>query len=419
MRLMRLARDVRHGGHPLRARSFASGRRSLASFAHAGRDDRPRVVFLERSPHVRWEAQRPAFASAAVDGVVHPHLPLWLPEDASDEPGPSSRAFLPKTARLAPRERAALLPKMHVQTVAASRFATRDDAAAFMRAAVEAGAGALLIVSGDGHDRTTTTAAPGRLRPPEQQLAAAAPRQFFSSATLLSLASEMRARGDFDFAERVPPVTLACVANPSLEGAAGVAALERKIALGAEMCVTQPALAPERHRAWRRAVRDAGLDRRVAVVHGAHASAAARTFAFWARLVLGRGVLGGGGGGGGGGLAAGAGARGREVDEEDEEDEEDDGTRRREESAAGWAAAAAEVAAELRAWEAAEAALGGAASDGFRRWAAERAELALAEIATDPGAAGAHLMPVTEGGYEVAARLLARGGAADALFPGE
>ena len=89
MRLMRLARDVRHGGHPLRARSFASGRRSLASFAHAGRDDRPRVVFLERSPHVRWEAQRPAFASAAVDGVVHPHLPLWLPEDASDEPGPS------------------------------------------------------------------------------------------------------------------------------------------------------------------------------------------------------------------------------------------------------------------------------------------------------------------------------------------
>ena len=300
MRLMRLARDVRHGGHPLRARSFASGRRSLASFAHAGRDDRPRVVFLERSPHVRWEAQRPAFASAAVDGVVHPHLPLWLPEDASDEPGPSSRAFLPKTARLAPRERAALLPKMHVQTVAASRFATRDDAAAFMRAAVEAGAGALLIVSGDGHNRTTTTAAPGRLRPPEQQLAAAAPRQCFSSATLLSLASEMRARGDFDFAERVPPVTLACVANPSLEGAAGVAALERKIALGAEMCVTQPALAPERHRAWRRAVRDAGLDRRVAVVHGAHASAAARTFAFWARLVLGRGVLGGGGGGGGG-----------------------------------------------------------------------------------------------------------------------
>ena len=419
MRLMRLARDVRHGGHPLRARSFASGRRSLASFAHAGRDDRPRVVFLERSPHVRWEAQRPAFASAAVDGVVHPHLPLWLPEDASGEPGPSSRAFLPKTARLAPRERAALLPKMHVQTVAASCFATRDDAAAFMRAAVEAGAGALLIVSGDGHNRTTTTAAPGRLRPPEQQLAAAAPRQCFSSATLLSLASEMRARGDFDFAERVPPVTLACVANPSLEGAAGVAALERKIALGAEMCVTQPALAPERHRAWRRAVRDAGLDRRVAVVHGAHASAAARTFAFWARLVLGRGVLGGGGGGGGGGAVAAAGARRREVDEEDEEDEEDDGTRRREESAAGWAAAAAEVAAELRAWEAAEAALGGAASDGFRRWAAERAELALAEIATDPGAAGAHLMPVTEGGYEVAARLLARGGAADALFPGE
>ena len=45
--------------------------------------------------------------------------------------------------------------------------------------------------------------------------------------------------------------------------------------------------------------------------------------------------------------------------------------------------------------------------------------MALAEIATDPGAAGAHLMPVTEGGYEVAARLLARGGAADALFPGE
>ena len=118
-------------------------------------------------------------------------------------------------------------------------------------------------------------------------------------------------------------------------------------------------------------------------------------------------------------MAAGARARGREVDEEDEEDEEDDGTRRREESAAGWAAAAAEVAAELRAWEAAEAALGGAASDGFRRWAAERAELALAEIATDPGAAGAHLMPVTEGGYEVAARLLARGGAADALFHGE
>jgi hypothetical protein len=418
MRLMRLARDVRHGGHPLRARSFASGRRSLASFAHAGRDDRPRVVFLERSPHVRWEAQRPAFASAAVDGVVHPHLPLWLPEDASDEPAPSSRAFLPKTARLAPRERAALLPKMHVQTVAASRFATRDDAAAFMRAAVEAGAGALLIVSGDGHNRTTTTTAPGRPCPPERKLAAAAPRQFFSSATLLSLASEMRARGDFDF-ESVPPVTLACVANPSLEGAAGVAALERKIALGAEMCVTQPALAPERHRAWRRAVRDAGLDRRVAVVHGAHASAAARTFAFWARLVLGRGVLGGGGGGGGGGAVAAAGARRREVDEEDEEDEEDDGTRRREESAAGWAAAAAEVAAELRAWEAAEAALGGAASDGFRRWAAERAELALAEIATDPGAAGAHIMPVTEGGYEVAARLLARGGAADALFHGE
>ena len=116
---------------------------------------------------------------------------------------------------------------------------------------------------------------------------------------------------------------------------------------------------------------------------------------------------------------AAAGARRREVDEEDEEDEEDEGTRRREESAAGWAAAAAEVAAELRAWEAAEAALGGAASDGFRRWAAERAELALAEIATDPGAAGAHPMPVTEGGYEVAARLLARGGAADALFPGE
>jgi hypothetical protein len=99
-------------------------------------------------------------------------------------------------------------------------------------------------------------------------------------------------------------------------------------------------------------------------------------------------------------------------------DEEDEGTRR-EEAAAGWAEAEAEVAAELRAWEAAEATLGGAASDGFRRWAAERAELALAEIATDPGAAGAHLMPVTEGGYEVAESILARGGAADVLFPGE
>ena len=344
MRLMRLARDVRHGGHPLRARSFASGRRSLASFAHAGRDDRPRVVFLERSPHVRWEAQRPAFASAAVDGVVHPHLPLWLPEDASDEPGPSSRAFLPKTARLAPRERAALLPKMHVQTVAASCFATRDDAAAFMRAAVEAGAGALLIVSGDGHNRTTTTAAPGRLRPPEQQLAAAAPRQCFSSATLLSLASEMRARGDFDFAERVPPVTLACVANPSLEGAAGSRRSSGR-SPSARRCASRSPRRAERHRAWRRAVRDAATAARV--VHGAHASAAARTFALGETRTR-QGRTRRGRGRGGGGLAAGARARGREVDEEDEEDEEDDGTRRRE-SRAGWAAAAAEVAAELRA----------------------------------------------------------------------
>ena len=183
-------------------------------------------VFLERSPFVPWAQQRPAFVHPAFTGVVHPDLPLWSGvSDPPPEPRPESRSSLPRVARLTTLE-ARDQPCFHVQTISAARCLSEDDARRKIIAAATHGAAALLLVSGDAlADADARRARPStrpRPRPRESSTSS------LDSLALLSVASRARSAGD------IPPDTiLGCVANPSLDGADGVARLDAKISAGA------------------------------------------------------------------------------------------------------------------------------------------------------------------------------------------
>ena len=305
-------------------------------------------VFLERSPFVPWAQQRPAFVHPAFTGVVHPDLPLWSGvSDPPPEPRPESRSSLPRVARLTTLE-ARDQPCFHVQTISAARCLSEDDARRKIIAAATHGAAALLLVSGDAlADADARRARPStrpRPRPRESSTSS------LDSLALLSVASRARSAGD------IPPDTiLGCVANPSLDGADGVARLDAKISAGAAMCVTQPSLSPSRHRAWRAAVADARLLDACALVQGVHIATSAVGVGFWHRLA---GV----------------------------EDHPE---------------AIAERVAFRRAANHLDA-------ETFRAWVVERAELAAAEALANGGDArggGVHVMPVTADGYAAAAKL--------------
>lgn len=216
-------------------------------------------VFLERSPYVSWRAQRQVFAHPAFNGVIHPDLPVWAGEPGIPEPAVGSDAAAPRISRLAETE-IDILPDFHVQTIAASRCRSAAEARQRIAAASDAGASAILMVTGD---------APGEL-------------SSWDSTKLLREAVAMRKRGEVH-----EDVALACAANPSLEGAAGdpTARLRAKLDAGAEMVVTQPAAcAPAVHRAWWDAVKSESLHRDCDVVFGVAYLASWRSVRFWQRL---------------------------------------------------------------------------------------------------------------------------------------
>jgi hypothetical protein len=106
-------------------------------------------VFLERSPYVSWAKQLPAFRHPAFTGVVHPDLPIWAGEpNPPPEPAPGSHASLPRIARLAKTETEAL-PEFHVQTISGARCGSIKDVKERIAAASDAGASAILMVTGD------------------------------------------------------------------------------------------------------------------------------------------------------------------------------------------------------------------------------------------------------------------------------
>ena len=292
-------------------------------------------VFLERSPYVSWRAQRPVFAHPAFNGVIHPDLPVWAGEPGIPEPAVGSDAAAPRISRLAKTE-VDILPDFHVQTVAASRCRSAAEARQRIAAASDAGASAILMVTGDAPDaargaRTTHLA--------------------WDSTKLLREAVAMRERGEVH-----EDVTLACVANPSLEGAARdpTARLRAKLDAGAEMVVTQPAAcAPAVHRAWWDAVRSESLHRECDVVFGVTYLASHRSVRRWQRLC---------------GLTTG--------------DTSSDATEEAEETAS--------------LWEEMERSMDAAT---FERWRDERLDLAVAAALADVDARGVHVMPVTEEGY--------------------
>ena len=246
-------------------------------------------VFLERNPYVAWEAQRQAFAHPAFTGVVHPHLPHWESpaddgtprDDATDaadahhppEPTSASRSWLPRVARLGPME-ARALPSTHVQTVSASWCRDLDDARAFMRVAADAGATALLCVTGDAsrhaHD--------------------------LDALALLRAARALRDAGEID-----SDVRLACAANPCAEASAAGAAdglqkrkkksasarLEEKLEAGAETVITQPSVVPALARVWRQEIHASGLVNDVEHIAGIAIPTSKRAAERWMRLVFG------------------------------------------------------------------------------------------------------------------------------------
>jgi hypothetical protein len=246
-------------------------------------------VFLERNPYVAWEAQRQAFAHPAFTGVVHPHLPHWESpaddgtprDDATDaadahhppEPTSASRSWLPRVARLGPME-ARALPSTHVQTVSASWCRDLDDARAFMRVAADAGATALLCVTGDAsrhaHD--------------------------LDALALLRAARALRDAGEID-----SDVRLACAANPCAEASAAGASdgsqkrkkksasarLEEKLEAGAETVITQPSVVPALARVWRQEIHASGLVNDVEHIAGIAIPTSKRAAERWMRLVFG------------------------------------------------------------------------------------------------------------------------------------
>lgn len=291
-------------------------------------------VFLERSPYVSWRAQRPVFAHPAFNGVIHPDLPVWAGEPGIPEPAVGSDAATPRISRLAKTE-VDILPDFHVQTVAASRCRSAAEARQRIAAASDAGASAILMVTGDA---------------PDAARGARTTRSAWDSTKLLREAFAMRERGEVH-----EDVTLACVANPSLEGAARdpTARLRAKLDAGAEMVVTQPAqLAPAVHRAWWDAVRSESLHRECDVVFGVTYLASHRSVRRWQRLC---------------GLSG---------------DASSDATEEAEETA--------------RLWEEMERSMDATT---FERWRDERLDLAVAAALADVDARGVHVMPVTEEGY--------------------
>ena len=331
-------------------------------------------VFLERNPYVAWEAQRPAFAQPAFTGVVHPHLPHWgAPAKLDDgsppgerprveatnaaeadhpaEPTSSSRSWLPRVARLGPME-ARALPETHVQTVSASWCRDVDDARAMMRVAADAGASALLCVTGDG------------VRGKKSHLDALA---------LLRAARALRDAGEIE-----SDVRLACAANPCLEAlrlrtrrVSPSSLLAAKIEAGADAVITQPSVVPSLARAWRREIQASGLARDVTHIAGIAVPTSARSAERWHRLVFG--------------------VRSDEWLRSCEE------TRR-------------SIREEADAWRAMEEHVSNLEQHDLglafrKRWIEERAELFAAEAVTsaDFPARGAHVMPVTPAGYRSAA----------------
>ena len=334
-------------------------------------------VFLERNPYVAWEAQRPAFAQPAFTGVVHPHLPHWgAPAKLDDtdaaeadhpaEPTRSSRSWLPRVARLGPME-ARALPETHVQTVSASWCRDVDDARAMMRVAADAGASALLCVTGDG------------VRGKKNHL---------DTLALLRAARALRDAGEIE-----SDVRLACAANPCLEAlrlrtrrVSPSSLLAAKIEAGADAVITQPSVVPSLARAWRREIQASGLARDVEHIAGIAVPTSARSAERWHRLVFGDRIY--------SSYASTSDARLRS-----EETEETEETRR-------------SIREELDAWRAMEEHVSNLEQHnknlGFafrKRWIEERAELFAAEAVTsaDFPARGAHVMPVTPAGYRSAA----------------
>ena len=175
---------------------------------------------------------------------------------------------------------------------------------------------------------------------------------------MLREAGAMRERGAVH-----EDVTLACVANPSLEGAARdpTARLRAKLDAGAEMVVTQPAAAPATSRMWWDAVRSRSIHRECDVVFGVAYLASWRSVRFWQRLC---------------GLC---------------------------DPQAGDVGAGAEESDEVaRLWEETERTMD---AKTFEEWRDERLDLAIAAVLADEDAHGVHLMPVTEEGYGAVARV--------------
>jgi hypothetical protein len=357
--------------HETTTRAMASALGASAAFRPG---TRAAHVFLERNPYVAWEGQRPAFAQPAFTGVVHPHLPHWgAPAKLDDgsppgerprveatnaaeadhpaEPTSSSRSWLPRVARLGPME-ARALPETHVQTVSASWCRDVDDARAMMRVAADAGASALLCVTGDG------------VRGKKSHLDALA---------LLRAARALRDAGEID-----SDVRLACAANPCLEASrlrtprvSPSSLLAAKIEAGADAVITQPSVVPSLARAWRREIQASGLARDVTHIAGIAVPTSARSAERWHRLVFG--------------------VRSDEWLRSCEE------TRR-------------SIREEADAWRAMEEHVSNLEQHDLglafrKRWIEERAELFAAEAVTsaDFPARGAHVMPVTPAGYRSAA----------------
>lgn len=275
-----------------------------------------------------------------------------------------------------------ILPDFHVQTVSGSRCRSVEEARFKIISAADAGASALLMVSGDGggigsggglglseissevHSRVNGGRGSGRGSGGGGTAAAAF---YLDSVSLLREANALRAAGEID-----EDVMLACVANPTAEGGGGgddnglgtsgttsgtssfatLQRLEAKIEAGAEMVITQPCLIPSRHRAWWDAVKSSGLDRDVEIIFGAGLPTSSKATRFWLGLANATHLPG-----------------------------------------------ADEVMAE---WETYEKEMDRAT---FRAWCEERADLAVAEALADPAVDGVHLMPVAAGGYEAVVRL--------------
>ena len=346
-------------------------------------------VFLERNPYVAWEAQRQAFAHPAFTGVVHPHLPHWESpaddgtprDDATDaadahnppEPTSASRSWLPRVARLGPME-ARALPSTHVQTVSASWCRDLDDARAFMRVAADAGATALLCVTGDAsrhaHD--------------------------LDALALLRAARALRDAGEID-----SDVRLACAANPCAEASAAGAAdgsqkrkkksasarLEQKLEAGAETVITQPSVVPALARVWRQEIHASGLVNDVEHLAGIAIPTSKRAAERWMRLVFGASYD---------DVYDGLNAHARASVPEPKPTDETVLTSRRQ-----------DILTQLNEWDSMRRFASHELTNDetkrtfVKRWIEERAELAAAEALTCVffPANGAHVMPVTPLGY--------------------